>query len=389
MQGRFVFTQLVQHLPLHTFRRLVDRYDGHRYVKRFSCLDQFLCMAFAQLTGRESLRDIETCLRAHHAKLYHLGFRGRIARSTLADANERRDWRIYADFAQVLITAARRLYATEPLGVDLGQTVYALDSSTIELCLSVFPWARAMHAGHGGIKLHTLLDVRGAIPSVIHVGPAQQHDVHMLDQCLPEPGAIYLMDRAYLDFARLQRLHCAGAFFIMRAKKNLQAVRRYSHPVQDRTRVLSDQTVLLLRPVARERYPAPLRRLRLRDADTGGDVILLTNQFELPAVTVGDLYRQRWQVESFFRWIKQHLRIKAFFGTSPNAVKTQIWIAVSVYVLIAIIRKRLQISVSLYQLLQVLSVTLFEQIALECVLAPPEPHTFDDSVDNQLIFNGF
>jgi hypothetical protein len=389
MQGRFVFTQLVEHLPLHTFRRLVDRYDGHRYVKRFSCLDQFLCMAFAQLTGRESLRDIETCLRAHHAKLYHLGIRGRVARSTLADANERRDWRIYADFAQVLIATARKLYATEPLGVELEQTVYALDSSTIDLCLSVFPWARAMHAGHGGIKLHTLLDVRGAIPSVIHVAPAQQHDVHMLDQLLPEPGAIYLMDRAYLDFARLQRLHAAGAFFIMRAKKNLQVARRYSHPVQDRASVLSDQTVMLLRPVARERYPGPLRRLRLRDADTGGDVILLTNQFELSATTVGDLYRQRWQVEIFFKWIKQHLRIKAFFGTSPNAVKTQVWIAVSVYVLIAIIRKRLNTTVSLYELLQVLSVTLFEQTALECVFAPPDLHPIDDGAGNQLIFGGF
>ncbi|HUR90647.1 MAG TPA: IS4 family transposase [Ramlibacter sp.] len=389
MQGRFVFTQLVEHLPLHTFRRLVDRYDGHRYVKRFSCLDQFLCMAFAQLTGRESLRDIETCLRAHHAKLYHLGIRGRVARSTLADANEHRDWRIYADFAQALIATARRMYATEPLGVELEQTVYALDSSTIELCLSVFPWARTMHAGHGGIKLHTLLDVRGAIPSVIHVAPAQQHDVHMLDRLLPEPGAIYLMDRAYLDFARLQRLHSAGAFFIMRAKKNLQVARRYSHPVQERTSVLCDQTVMLSRPVARERYPAPLRRLRLRDVDTGGEVILLTNQFELPAATIGDLYRQRWQVEIFFKWIKQHLRIKAFFGTSANAVKTQVWIAVSVYVLIAIIRKRLNTTVSLYELLQVLSVTLFEQTALECVFAPPELHPIDDSSGNQLIFSGF
>lgn len=389
MHGGLVFTQLMQHLPLHTFRRLVNRYGGHRYVKRFSCMDQFLCMAFAQLTGRESLRDIEMCLRAHQAKLYHMGVRGHIARSTLADANERRDWRIYADFAQGLIATARRLYATESLGVELEQTVYALDSSTIDLCLSVFPWARAMHAGCGGIKLHTLLDVRGAIPSVIHVAPAQQHDVHMLDQLLPEPGAIYLMDRAYLDFARLRRLQQAGAFFIMRAKKNLQVARRSSHPVQDRAQVMCDQTVVLSRPVAWERYPMPLRRLRLRDVDTGGSIVLLTNQFDLPATTIGALYRQRWQVEIFFKWIKQHLRIKAFFGTSPNAVKTQIWIAVSVYVLIAIVRKRLNTSVSLYELLQVLSVTLFEQTALERVFAPPPMHTFHDPADNQLIFDGF
>ena len=389
MRSGLVFTQLMQHLPLHTFRRLVDRYDGHRYVKRFSCMDQFLCMAFAQLSGRESLRDIETCLRAQHAKLYHMGLRGRVARSTLADANERRDWRIYADFAQGLIATARRLYATESLGVELQQTVYALDSSTIDLCLSVFPWARAMHAGRGGIKLHTLLDVRGAIPSVIRVAPAQQHDVHMLDHLLPEHGAIYLMDRAYLDFVRLHRLQQAGAFFIMRAKKNLQVARRSSHPVHDRAQVVCDQTVVLSRPVAWERYPMPLRRLRLRDTDTGGNIVLLTNQFDLPATTIGALYRQRWQVEIFFKWIKQHLRIKAFFGTSPNAVKTQIWIAVSVYVLIAILRKRLNTSVSLYELLQVLSVTLFEQTALECVFASPPIHTFHDPADNQLIFDGF
>ena len=308
--GRFVFTQLMRHLPQHTFRRLVAKYDGHRYIKRFSCFDQFLCMAFAQLTGRESLRDIELCLRAHQAKLFHLGISARVARSTLADANERRDWRIYADFAQTLITTARRLYAGEALGVELAQTVYALDSSTIDLCLSVFPWAPAVHSGCGGIKLHTLLDIRGAIPTVIQITPAQQHDVHMLDHLVPEPGAIYVMDRAYLDFTRLHHLHQCGAFFIMRAKKHLRAQRRYSHPVTDRAVVICDQTVVLARPIARQDYPEGLRRLRLRDPDTGESIVLLTNQFTLPADTLGALYRQRWQVEIFFKWIKQHLRIK-------------------------------------------------------------------------------
>lgn len=365
-QGRFVFSQLMQHLPLHVFRRMVRRYKGEHYVKRFSCLDQFLCMAFAQLSGRESLRDIEICLRAHQTKLYHLGIRGHIARSTLADANERRDWRIYADFAQHLIATARALYADQALAAHLTQATYALDSTTIDVCLSVFPWARAPHAGRGGIKLHTVLDVRSAIPTVVHFSEARWHDVHMLDQITPEVGAIYLMDRAYLDFARLYRLHGAGTFFVMRAKKNLRVTRRYSLPVADRTRIGCDQVVILTREVARNKYPIPLRRVRVRDPATGSSIVLLTNHFGLDAESISALYRNPWQIEIFFKWIKQHLRIKAFYGTAPNAVKTQVWIAVSVYVLIAIIRKRLACKASLYEILQILSVTLFEQTELEC-----------------------
>jgi hypothetical protein len=384
-EGRYVFTQLMQHLPLHTFRRLVAQFDGDRYVKRFTCLDQFLCMAFAQLTGRESLRDIETCLRAHQAKLYHLGIRGRVSRSTLADANELRDWRIYAEFAQRLIATARRLYINEPLDIELAQTTYALDSTTIELGLSVFPWARAMHPGRGGIKVHTLLDIRGAIPTVIRFSESRQHDVHMLDQLVPEPGALYLMDRAYLDFECLYRFHCEGAFFLMRTKKNLRVRRRYSHPVSDRTRIGCDQTVVLMRDVVRHKYPSPLRRVRVRDPDNDQSIVLLTNHFALPAPTLGALYRHRWQIEIFFKWIKQHLRIKAFFGTSPNAVKTQIWMAVAVYVLIAIVRKRLQLTVSLYELLQILSVTLFEQTPLEGVLRRSTLHLSHGDNANQLI----
>lgn len=384
-EGRFVFTQLMQHLPMHTFRRLVAKFDGNRYVKRFACLDQFLCMAFAQLTGRESLRDIEICLRAHQAKLYHLGIRGHVARSTLADANEQRDWRIYAEFAQSLIATARRLYANEPLDIELAHTAYALDSTTIELCLSVFPWARAMHPGRGGLKVHTLLDIRGAIPTVISFSESRQHDVHMLDELVPEPGAIYLMDRAYLDFERLYRFHCEGSFFLMRTKKNLRVRRRYSHPVSDRTLIGCDQTVVLTRDVVRKKYPSPLRRVRVRDPDSDQSIVLLTNHFALPAATISALYRHRWQIEIFFKWIKQHLRIKAFFGTSPNAVKTQIWIAVAVYVLIAIVRKRLQLTTSLYELLQILSVTLFGQTPLECALRRQELQLSADDDANQLI----
>lgn len=383
-EGHFVFTQLMQHLPLHTFRRLVAKYDGNRYVKRFTCLDQFLCMAFAQLTGRESLREIDICLRAHQAKLYHLGIRGRVARSTLADANEQRDWRIYADFAQTLIATARRLYVNEPLDIELENTVYALDSTTIELCLSVFPWARSPHSGRGGLKLHTLLDIRGVIPTVIRFSASRQQDVHMLDELVPEPGAIYLMDRAYMDFARLYRIHCAGAFFLMRTKKNQRVRRRYSHPVSDRSLIGSDQTIVLSRDVARARYPAPLRRVRVRDPDNGQSIVLLTNQFALPATTIGMLYRQRWQIEIFFKWIKQHLRIKAFYGRSINAVKTQIWIAVAVYVLIAIVRKRLQLTSSLYEILQILSVTLFEQTTLKCALQRQDSHILGQGDAKQL-----
>lgn len=386
--GRYVFAQLMQHLPMHTFRRVVARYEGDRYVKRFSCLDQFLCMAFAQITGRESLRDIEICLRAHQAKLYHLGIRGHVARSTLADANEQRDWRIYAEFAKRLIAVARPLYADEPLDIELAHTAYALDSTTIELCLSVFPWARAMHTGRGGIKLHTLLDIRGAIPTVVRFSESRQHDVHMLDHLVPEPGAIYLMDRAYLDFERLYRLHSEGAFFLMRAKKNLRVRRRYSHPVSDRTRIGCDQTVVLVREVAYTKYPCPLRRVRVRDPESGQSIVLLTNHFALPATTIGALYRHRWQIEIFFKWIKQHLRIKAFFGTSPNAVKTQVWIAVAVYVLVAIVRKRLDVDASLYEVLQILSVTVFEQTKLECALQHHDLHNFVDDHAKQLILFG-
>jgi hypothetical protein len=384
-EGRYVFAQLMDHLPMHTFRRLVTKFDGNRYVKRFGCLDQFLCMAFAQLTGRESLRDIEICLRAHQSKLYHLGFRGRVARSTLADANEWRDWRIYAEFAQRLITTARRLYADEPLGLELAHAAYALDSTTIELCLSLFPWARAMHPGHGGVKLHTLLDIRGAIPTVISFSESRRHDVHMLDELTPEPGAIYLMDRAYLDFDRLHRIHCEGAFFLMRTKKHLRVRRRYSHPVPDRTVIGCDQTVVLTRDVVRKKYPDTLRRVRVRNPENGESVVLLTNHFALPAETLGQLYRHRWQIEIFFKWIKQHLRIKTFFGTSSNAVKTQVWIAVTVYVLIAIVRKQLQLTASLNELLQILSVTLFEQTSLECALRSSQLHFSDDDAANQLI----
>lgn len=383
-QGRFVFAQLMDHLPLDAFRAAIGRYQGHRYVKRFSCLDQFLCMAFAQLTGRESLRDIELCLRAHEAKLYHLGIRGRIARSTLADANEKRDWRIFSDFAQHLIRQAIPLYADTPLAGDLQHAAYALDSTTIEVCLSAFPWARAPHAGHGGIKLHTLLDVRSSIPTVIHLTESRSHDVHMLDRITPERGALYLMDRGYLDFARLYALHCEGAYFVMRAKHNLQARRRYSHPVADRNLVRSDQTVVLLRQVARDKYPLPLRKLRLRDPDTGEQVELLTNQFSLGASAIGQLYRDRWRIEIFFRWIKQHLRIRAFYGRSPNAVLVQVWIAVSVYVLIAILKKRLGLPASLYEVLQILGITLFEKTQLECALRPESSRSDEDGIGNQL-----
>jgi len=387
-QGRFVFAQLMQHLPWHTFRRLVRKYDGDRYAKCFSCTDQFLCMAFAQLTQRDSLRDIEVCLRAHHAKLFHLGIRARVARSTLADANETRDWRIYADFAQVLIGSARRLYANDPLSFELDQVAYAIDSTTIELCLSLFPWASAMHAGCGAIKLHTVLDVRGAIPCEIHVSPGRQHDVHLLDHLVPESGAIYVMDRAYLDFARLYRLHEAGAFFLMRAKKNLRVTRRYSLPVSDRRVTICDQTVVLARDVARADYPAPLRRLRLRDATTGQSIVLLTNHVQLPAQSVGTLYRHRWQIEIFFKWIKQHLRIKAFYGTSTNAVKTQVWIAVAVYVMIALLRKRLSSDASLHELLQILSVTLFEKTPINTLLHPSTSHLRESESAKQLILLG-
>jgi hypothetical protein len=343
-------------------------YDGEHKVKSFTCLEQFLCLVFAQLTYRESLRDIEACLRAQADKLYHMGIRSRIARSTLADANEARDWRIYAAFAHRLIAMARKLYVNEPFGVDLKETVYALDATTIDLCLSVFPWA-PFRTTKAAVKLHTLLDLRGNIPAFIHISDGKVHDVNVLDQLSPEAGAFYVMDRGYLDFNRLFRLHSAGSFFITRAKSNLRAQRRYSHPVDRTTGVICDQTVVLTGFYSRQSYDAPLRRIRFKDPETSKSLVFLTNNLTLPALTITELYRCRWQVELFFEWIKQHLRIKQFYGTSENAVKTQIWTAVSTYVLVAIVKKRLGVEASLYEMLQILSVTLFEKTALQSLFS--------------------
>ena len=382
--GRLVFAQITQHLPLTTFRRCAARYGGGHKVKSFSCLDQYLCMAFAQLTYRESLRDIEACLRAQQSKLYHMGINSRVSRSTLADANESRDWRIYADFAQSLIAIARRLYATEPFGVDLNDTVYALDASTIDLCLSVFPWA-PFRSTKAAIKLHTLLDLRGNIPSFIHISDGKLHDVNVLDLLLPEPGAFYVMDRGYIDFERLYQLHQAKSFFVTRAKSNLKAQRRYSHPVDRRTGLICDQTIVLSGFYSKQDFDTPLRRVRFKDPTSGKRLVFLTNNFILPAFTITELYRCRWQVELFFKWIKQHLRIKVFFGTSENAVKTQIWIAVSVYVLVAIVKKRLKLSASLYEMLQILSLTMFERIPLDQLLSNIVTGDMQTGSPNQLI----
>lgn len=366
-QGRLVFAQLMHHLPLTTFRRCVSRYQGEYKVKSFSCLDQFLCMAFAQLTYRESLRDIEACLRAQRSKLYHMGLRSVVARNTLAHANAVRDWRIYAAFAQSLIHVARPLYVDEPFGVELAESVYALDTTTIDLCLSVFPWA-PFRATKAAVRLHTLLDLRGNIPTFIHISHGKWHEVNILDQLVPEPGAFYLLDRGFLDFDRLHRFHQAGSFFVTRAKSNLRVQRRYSHPVDRTTGLLCDQTVVLTGFYSHQGFPAAFRRIRFRDPATGKGLVFLTNNFALPALTITDLYRCRWQVELFFKWIKQHLRIKAFFGTSENAVKSQIWIAVAVYVLVAIVKKRLRVSASLYEILQILSLTLYEKTPLDQLL---------------------
>ena len=366
--SKLVFSQVIDHLPIHTFRRCVVRYQGNRYVKSFSCLDQYLCMAFAQLTYRESLRAIEACLRAQKDKLYHMGIRGGVSKSTLADANEARDWRIYADFAQSLIGIARPLYADEELGLDLDNTVYALDASTIDLCLSVFPWA-LFRSTKSAVKLHTLLDLRGNIPTFIHISDGKLHDVNVLDLLLPEPGAFYIMDRGYVDFKRLFSLNLAGAFFVIRAKSNTQYKRRYSHPIDKSGGVHCDQTIVLTGVNSATDYPQPLRRIKYHDAQTGKTFNFLTNNFAVPAQTVADLYRYRWQVELFFKWIKQHLRIKSFFGTSENAVKTQIWIAISVYVLVAILKKRLDFKADLYTIFQVLSLTLFEKTLLKQLLS--------------------
>jgi hypothetical protein len=379
--GKLVFAQLMDHLPWKSFGRIVERYGADQRA-RFSCADQFRCMAFAQLTYRESLRDIVTCLRAQSTKLYHLGVRATVARSTLADANEARDWRIYAEFAQHLIRIARKLYVDEPFGVELKNTVYALDSTTIDLCLALFPWA-PFRSTKAAIKLHTLIDLRGNIPSFIHISDGKLHDVNVLDELLPEPGAFYVMDRGYLDFERLHRLHLAGAFFVTRAKSNLKAKRRYSRPVDRSTGLICDQTITLTVYYSKVGYSEPLRRIRLKTAE-GKTLVFLTNNFELPPLTVAELYRCRWQVELFFKWIKQHLRIKAFFGTSENAVKTQVWIAVSVYVLVAIVRKRLELSASLYQTLQILSLTMFETTTLDQLLTLNPPSAISSSSPNQM-----
>lgn len=381
--GKLVFAQVMAHLPLTTFRRCVARYNGHRKVKQFSCLDQYLAMAFAQLTYRESLRDIEACLRSQAAKRYHMGFRSPVARNTLANANAMRDWRIYADFAQRLIHIARKLHEDEPFGVALSETVYALDATTIDLCLSVFPWA-PFRPTKAAIKLHTLLDLRGNIPSFIHISDGKLHDVNVLDLLIPEPGAFYIMDRGYIHFERLQHWHQAGSYFVIRAKSNLRFQRRYSRPSDRQTGIICDQIGTLTGFYSHQDYPTPLRRVRLRDAE-GKTLIFLTNHLELPALTITELYRCRWQIELFFKWIKQHLRIKAFFGTSENAVKTQIWIAVSVYVLVAIVRKRLDLPASLYQILQILSLTMFERIALNQLLARLPPDENPPVDPNQLI----
>jgi transposase len=381
--GKMLFAQLMDFLPWSTFNRYVARYGGDKGVRTLTCAEQFRVMAFAQLTYRESLRDIEVSLSAQASKLYHMGFREPVRRSTLADANESRDWRIYADFAARLIIQARALYASEDLGLELSNTVYALDSTTIDLCLSVFPWAH-FRTTKAAVKMHTLLDLRGSIPSFIHVSDGKLHDVHALDLLTPEAGAIYVMDRGYVDFARLHRLHLAGAFFVTRAKSNLKAHRVYSAPTDRDTGILCDQTIALEGFYSKQDYPTYLRRVRFKDPETGKTLVFLTNQMSLPAATICALYKSRWQVELFFKWIKQHLRIKQFFGTSENAVKTQIWISVSVYVLVAIIRKKLNIDASLYTLLQVLSLTLFEKMPLQQAF-PADDYTSDNgSISNQL-----
>ena len=376
--GQFVFSQVLDFLPRRDFNACVERYRGNYKSRGFSCRDQFLAMAFAQLTYRESLRDIEICLRALGTKLYHAGFRSRISRSTMADANQRRDWRIYADFAHILIRRARLLYAKDALAVDLEETAYALDSTTIDLCLSLFPWAR-FQPTKAAVKLHTLLDLRGNIPCFVHVSPGKMHDVNVLDRLLIEPAAFYVMDRAYIDYHRLRRFTTAGAFFVTRTKSNLRCAVREKRPVDRTTGLRSDHTIVLNGIKTAALYPEPLRRVTFYDTEHKRRLVFLTNNFALPALTIAGLYKSRWQIELFFKWIKQHLRIKAFFGTSENAVKTQIWIAISVYVLMAIVKKELRVERSLYEILQVLSLTLFEKTpllqALQAEIHASEQHT--------------
>ena len=382
-QGRTVFSQLLNFLPDREFRRCVARYGGDVRPRGFSCWDQYLAMAFAQLTYRDGLRDIEACLRSLGGKLYHMGFHGRVARSTLADANDAHDWRIYADFAQVLIGIARPLYASDPIGVDLDQSLYALDSTTIDLCLSLFPWAK-FRKHKAAVKMHTLLDLHGNIPTFISITEGKVHDVNILDEILPEAGAIYVMDRGYIDFERLYVFTLSSAFFVVRTKSNVVLQRRYSHAVDNSTGVRSDHTVILTAFDSAKVYPDALRRVSYLDVETRKRFKFLTNNFALPAFTIAQIYKSRWQVELFFKWIKQHLRIKAFYGTGENAVKTQIWIAVSVYVLVALVRKRLGLQASLYQILQILSVTLFEKTPILRALQPSDSEDVSLDFSNQL-----
>jgi hypothetical protein len=381
--GKTVFSQIMDYLPMHEFRRCVNRYRGNYQVKRFSCWDQYLCMAFAQFTYRESLRDIEACLRSIQNKLYHMGIRGKVSRSTLADANENRDWRIYADFAQVLIHQARSLYADDDFGVELDQTVYALDTTTIDLCLSLFPWAK-FQKRKGGIKLHTVLDLRGSIPTFIKITDARVYDLCILDELIPEPGSFYIMDRGFLDFERLYTLNQLRAYFVIRSRSNIKFRRIYSHPVDKNTGLRCDQTIALTGVDSPKYYPEKLRRVRFFDRENNNHLIFLTNNFILPADTIAQLYKCRWQIELFFKWIKQHLRIKSFFGTSENAVKTQMWIAISVYLLVAIIKKRLNLEMSLYTFLQILSVTAFEKVPILQVLREFSDIEQPDDTCNQL-----
>jgi hypothetical protein len=383
-QGRTVFSQLLSFLPDREFRRCVARYGGDERPRGFSCWDQYLSMAFAQLTYRDGLRDIEACLRSLGGKLYHMGFHGRVARSTLADANDSHDWRIYADFAQVLIRVARPLYAADPIGVDLDQSLYALDSTTIDLCLSLFPWAK-FRRHKAAVKMHTLLDLHGNIPTFISITSGKVHDVNILDEILPEAGAFYVMDRGYVDFERLYLFTLSAAFFVVRTKSNILLQRRYSRAVDKVTGVRSDHTVILTAIDSAKAYPDALRRISYLDVETRKRFKFLTNNFTLPALTIALIYKTRWQVELFFKWIKQHLRIKSFYGASENAVKTQIWIAISVYVLVAIVRKRLGLEISLYQILQILSVMLFEKTPILQALQPPDSQGHLPESANQLI----
>src|SRR3954469_24084753 len=381
--GKLVFAQLMDFMPRRDFDACVRRYDGNRRLRGFSCRDQFLCLAFAQLTFRESLRDIETCLRAFQPKLYHAGFRGNVSRSTLADANRAHDWRIFADFAQVLIGRARKLYADEPMGVELEETVYALDSTTIDLCLSLFPWAQ-FRRRKGAVKLHTLVDLRGNIPCFVRISHGKTHDVTVLDHLPIEPGSFYVMDRAYVDFRRLRRFTTNSAFFVTRAKRGLDYTRRSRRRIDKSTGLRSDQTIVLAGPKTSRRYPDPLRRISFYDAENDRRFVFLTNNFTLPALSIAKLYKSRWQVELFFKWIKQNLHIKAFYGTSDNAVKTQVWIAISVYVLVAIVKKELKVDRSLSEILQIFSLTLFEKTPIFQVLSEQKPQDPESAFPNQL-----